>query len=73
MQKEIILFIRKTVHVQRSEMIHHFIELKEKLTAIVEDPYERRPLLYLDLIGWLTSRIEGVSVESIIQLRQKGR
>jgi hypothetical protein len=72
-QKEIILFIRKTVYFQRSEMIPHFIELKEKLTTIVEDPYERRPLLYLDLIGWLTSRIKGVSVESIIQFRQKDR
>lgn len=72
-QEQIIQFIRKTVHVQRSEMTPHFVELKIKLVDIFDDPFERRPLLYLDLISWLTSRIEGVPVEKIIQERQKKR
>ena len=72
-QEQIIGFIRKTVHVKREEMTPHFVELKEKLVEIFDDPYERRPLLYLDLISWLTSRIENVSVEKIIQDRQRQR
>lgn len=72
-QEQIIQFIRKTVHVQRSEMTPHFVELKKNLETIFNDPFERRPLLYLDLISWLTSRVEGVPVEQIIQERQQKR
>jgi hypothetical protein len=72
-QEQIIQFIRKTVYVQRSEMTPHFIDLKNKLVEIFNDPFERRPLLYLDLISWLTSRIEGVPVETIIRKRQLKR
>jgi hypothetical protein len=54
----------------RNEMTPHFIELRSNLIAIFEDPLERRPLLYLDLISWLTSRIENKPVETIIRERQ---
>ena len=69
-QKLIIAFIRKSVHMNRNEMTPHFIELRSNLIAIFEDPLERRPLLYLDLISWLTSRIENKPVETIIRERQ---
>ena len=72
-QKLIINFIRKSVHMNGEEMTPHFIELRSNLIAIFEDPFERRPLLYLDLISWLTSRIEKKSVEKIIRDRQLGR
>ena len=55
------------------EMTPHFIELRSNLIAIFEDPFERRPLLYLDLISWLTSKIEKKPVEKIIRHRQLGR
>ena len=61
------------MYLQRSEMSPYFVKLREDLTKIFEDPYERRPLLYLDLIAWLTSRIEDIPVETIIQKRQKKR
>jgi hypothetical protein len=72
-QEQIIGFIRKTANVRREEITPYFIELKEDLEEIFNDPYEQRPLLYLDLISWLTSRIENVSVESIIKSRQDKR
>lgn len=72
-QEEIIGFIRKTANVRREEITPYFVELKERLVEIFNDPYERRPLLYLDLISWLTSRIEGVPVEEIIRKRQLAR
>jgi hypothetical protein len=72
-QKLIIAFIRKSVHMNRNEMTPHFIELRTNLIAIFEDPFERRPLLYLDLISWLTSRIENKPVETIIRQRQLSR
>ena len=72
-QKLIIAFIRKSVHMNRNEMTPHFIELRTNLIDIFEDPFERRPLLYLDLISWLTSRIEQQPVEEIIRERQRLR
>lgn len=72
-QRLIIAFIRKSVHMNRDEMTPHFVELRENLIAIFEDPLERRPLLYLDLISWLTSRIEKEPVEEIIRKRQLSR
>ena len=72
-QEQIIQFIRKSVYMKRSEMTGHFVELKDNLVKIFNDPYEGRPLLYLDLISWLTSRIENTPVEQVIQKRQKKR
>ncbi len=72
-QQEIIAFIRRTVFMKREEMTPHFRELKVSLEKIFNDPFERRPLLYLDLISWLTSRIENVPVEDIIRKRQEQR
>lgn len=72
-QKLIIDFIRKSVYMNRTEMAPHFSELKTQLEAIFNDPYEQRPLLYLDLISWLSSKLEGKKVEHIIQSRQNSR
>lgn len=69
----IIDFIKKSIHLNRNEMNIPFAELKDKLEVIFNNQYERRPLLYLDLISWLTSRIEGIPVEKVIQLRQAKR
>jgi hypothetical protein len=72
-QEAIIGFIRTTVNVRKEEIGEHFVALKDNLVSIFDDPFERRPLLYLDLISWLTSRIEGVPVEEIIRARQERR
>ncbi len=63
----IIDFIRKSVFMNRHEMTPHFEQLHKDLLVVFDDPFERRPLLYLDLISWLQSRISGKSVESIIR------
>ena len=72
-QEQIIGFIRRSANVRKEELTPLFEDLKKNLVAIFDDPYERRPLLYLDLISWLTSRIEGVPVEQIIKKRQDAR
>ncbi|MCH2223490.1 MAG: hypothetical protein MK066_01880 [Crocinitomicaceae bacterium] len=72
-QKLIIEFIRKSVYMNRNEMTPHFIELKSQMVCIFDDKYEQRPLLYLDLISWLTAKVEGRKVEHVIQERQRTR
>jgi len=72
-QECIIQFIRKAMMTQKEEITPLFIALKEQLEEVFNDPFEQRPLLYLDLISWLKSRISGRSVEDIIRERQEAR
>ena len=69
-QEYIMQSIRKAMMTQKDEVIPLFEGLKNQLEEVFDDPYEQRPLLYLDLISWLKSRISGRSVEDIIQERQ---
>ncbi|WP_235299653.1 hypothetical protein [Portibacter marinus] len=65
-QKEIFKFLRKTPRIQQEELDEEFRILRDKLVVIRQMPFERRPFLYLDIISWLQSRIEGVKVETVI-------
>jgi hypothetical protein len=69
-QECIMQFIRKAIMTPKDEITPLFIILKEQLEEVFDDPFEQRPLLYLDLISWLKSRISGRSVEEIIRERQ---
>ncbi len=69
-QKLIISFIRRSVNMNREDLTPHFMQLRSQMEEIFDDPYERRPLLYLDLISWLTSKIDGVPVEEVVKRRQ---
>ncbi|MEL7118464.1 MAG: hypothetical protein AAFO07_03455 [Bacteroidota bacterium] len=64
-QKEIVRFLRKTPRMQTSELKQEFFELKGKLEKWQDEPFERRPFLYLDIISWLESKIEGCTVKDI--------
>jgi tetratricopeptide (TPR) repeat protein len=68
-QKEIFRFLRRRPRMRASEMKQEFVALKEKLTRIEREPYERRPFLYLDIISWLESKIENRSVQAIVQAK----
>ncbi len=54
----------------RNELRPYFINLKSELEVILEDKYERRPTLYLDIISWLESKVSGESVEGIIMKKK---
>ncbi|MEZ4898374.1 MAG: hypothetical protein R2806_16170 [Saprospiraceae bacterium] len=74
-QVAIIKFIRNLTRILPAELKQEMIRLREKLIKLEHDPYERRPFLYLDIISWLDSKIEGVPVQEVIQrkfrLKQK--
>jgi len=65
-QREILKFLRKTPRIEPHHLNDEFELLKNKLTSIRSLPFERRPFLYLDIISWLESKIEGVKVETVI-------
>ncbi len=66
-QLEIIKFLRKTTTMQASKMNEEFKLLKDKLIEIEKEDFEKRPFLYLDIISWLESKIQGKSMKEIIQ------
>jgi tetratricopeptide (TPR) repeat protein len=66
-QKEIIQFLRKTPRIKPEHLNMEFEILLKKLIKIRELPFEKRPFLYLDIISWLESRIQGVEVEKVIE------
>jgi len=35
--------------------------------AINKDPYERRALVYLDMISWIDSKVKGTSLKEVIR------
>jgi len=65
-QHAVFEFLKKSVRMDKNELTPYFISLKNELEEILEDKYERRPTLYLDIISWLESKITGKSVEEII-------
>lgn len=70
-QKEMIKFLRRLGEIFPHEIKIEFKKLHAKLKELENDPYERRSFLYLDIISWLESNIEGRSIPEIIQEKAK--
>ena len=69
-QKVVFNFLKKSVHMNRNDLQPYFIDLKNNLEKILEDKYERRPTLYLDIISWLESKLTDNTVEEIIKTKR---
>jgi len=67
MMEEILKFLRKNIYAHPKALRNAFADLKERLVQISRNPYERRSFLYLDIISWLESKIEGVPVQEVIR------
>ncbi|MBC7885076.1 MAG: hypothetical protein H7X99_06345 [Saprospiraceae bacterium] len=72
-QKEILTFIRKTPQMTRNDLKTEFKKLRAKLVRYQNDPYEKRPFLYLDIISWLDSKIEVKRIETVIKEKMENQ
>ena len=73
-QLEIFRFVRRTPKMKRDSIIEEFRKLREKLADIENERFEKRPFLYLDIISWLDSKINKVSmVEAILARRESAQ
>ena len=72
MQVEIFRFLRTVGSIAPHEVREAFSQLRDKLMVIAAMPYEGRPFLYLDIISWLESKIEGVPVQEVMQRKFRG-
>ncbi len=66
-EEEIFKFLKKSFSSNPSKIITEFTPLKEKLEALKGNPLATRSFMYLDIIGWLESKIEHVPVQQIIR------
>ncbi|MGV3768208.1 MAG: hypothetical protein ACO1NW_18900 [Chitinophagaceae bacterium] len=73
-EEEIFGFLRKSFYMTPVKLKAAFKVLKEKLEKHQGKPLESRSYMYLDIIGWLESKIEGVPVQEVIRRRyMRGR
>ncbi len=68
-QEEILKFLRNLRSVDTQFLKKEFVKLRDRLLEIQKKPYQRRAFLYLDIIGWLESKIEEKPVQDIIKRR----
>lgn len=66
-EEEIFKFLRKSFSLTSSKVLAEFKPLKEKFEALKGNPLATRSFMYLDIIGWLESKIENVPVQQIIR------
>ena len=66
-----ILFLKNLSNIYPQDLKKQFINLHSELIKFENHPYEKRSFLYLDILSWLESKIQNVSVESIILKKAK--
>ena len=70
-QHEIIKFLKKLGTIYPHQLKSEFKKLHSQLQVLENHPYEKRAFLYLDIISWLESKIEGKPVAIIIKEKSK--
>lgn len=70
-QREMIRFLRKLGSIYPHQLKDEFTKLYTGLKSYEEHPYEKRAFLYLDVLSWLESKIEGRPVAEIIREKAK--
>jgi hypothetical protein len=69
-EEEIFRFIRKSFQLTTSTQIRAaLLALLERLKRIEGNRFESRSFMYLDIIGWLESKLQGVPVQEVIRQR----
>jgi hypothetical protein len=67
LQKEMLNFLNRLDTFFRDDIIEKFRELYQRILPYESHPYEKRLFLYLDLVSWLESKIQGLNIQQIIQ------
>ncbi len=70
-QKEMIKFLKNLGDIFPHQIKDEFKKLHKTLKKYENHPYEKRSFLYLDILSWLESNIEGRPVADIIKEKAK--
>lgn len=66
-QQAVFKFLRKLSTIYPDQLRGEFVKLHETLSKLVDEPFEKRPFLYLDIISWLESKIDAIPVQEVIR------
>jgi hypothetical protein len=66
-EEEIFKFLRKAFLLSTDKLKPEFGKLLEKLKTYEKSRFETRAFMYLDVISWLESKIQGVPVQDVIR------
>jgi hypothetical protein len=66
-EAEIFSFLKRSFRLQPGALKPAFEKLLEDLKKIEKDKLASRAFMYLDVISWLESKIEGKEVQDIIR------
>lgn len=66
-QRVIVDFLRDLGYLYPHQVKDQFKKLRDRLMLYAKHPYEKRTFLYLDIISWLSSKIENKPVELIVR------
>lgn len=64
-EEEMFRFLRKAFGITPDKLKPEFEKLLDKLKPLQENRFETRAFMYLDVISWLESKIEGVPVQDV--------
>ncbi|PZP38862.1 MAG: hypothetical protein DI598_20385 [Pseudopedobacter saltans] len=71
---EIFNFLRNRLKEKPDKkMTSTFVRLKDKLLRNEGNPLEARSFMYLDIIGWLESKIRNIPVQEVIKEKYKAK
>ncbi len=70
-QKEMIKFLKNLGDIFPHQIKDEFRKLHATLKQYEHHPYEKRAFLYLDILSWLESNIQGIPVGDIIKEKSK--
>ena len=68
-QEEVLKFLRNLRSMEPEYLRKKFVGLRDRLLEIQKKPYQRRAFLYLDIIGWLESKIDQKPIQEVIRER----
>ncbi len=66
-QKEMIKFLRNLGNIYPHQLRTEFQKLYDDLKKYEDHPYEKRAFLYLDILSWLESHLQGKPVGQVIR------
>ncbi|MFT4204177.1 MAG: hypothetical protein QM610_09720 [Chitinophagaceae bacterium] len=73
-EEEIFHFLRNSLKQKPGkQMTKPFVQLKNKLEKYEGNPLEARSFMYLDIIGWLESKIRNIPVQDVIKERYRAK
>lgn len=68
-QLEVLSFIRKQLKSNTVPDLKLLKGMLKNLEKLQKDPYEKRSFIYLDAIAWVQSKLNGITVQDVIQQR----